>query len=307
MRRFWIVIFFVFVQQSGLLAQEFPIIGQYLFNEMVINPASTGNDDAFKAQLSFRKQWLKVDGAPTTQNLSLQAPLFNQNMAVGVLFYRDQIGVSNESGIMANYAYRLSLPNDGRFVFGVGGGMFFQRIRYSQLTLNQSNDPNFIADTPLGVLPNFSAGVRYETKDLEVGLSVPMLMTTHYRPDLTGFQLQHRFSNYNYLFRTVYNSQLSDGLSIRIGGLLKYHPIMKSQMDVTLVGVLKEIVEIGVGYRSNEGVLLLSRVKITDQWDFGAQYEIPTTKLYQYKSGTIEVSLIYNGLFKSKAASPRQL
>ena len=82
---------------------------------------------------------------------------------------------------------------------------------------------------------------------------------------------------------------------------------MKSQMDITLVGEVKEMLELGLGYRSHEGVLLLTRASILDQWQLGIQYEIPTSKLIQYKSGTIELSLIYNSVYKSKAESPRTL
>jgi len=82
---------------------------------------------------------------------------------------------------------------------------------------------------------------------------------------------------------------------------------MRSQLDVTIAGVFKEVVQVGFGYRSNEGVIILSRVNIIAQLDLGLQYEIPTSKLYEYRSGTMEISLIYTSLFNSKAKNPRHL
>ena len=288
-------------------AQEYPIIGQYLFNEMLLNPASTGHSDAFDAQVSYRKQWLSVDGAPSTQNFSVQTPLLSENIGVGLTFYRDQIGVSSEAGVMGNFAYRIRIKNDQRLIFGVGAGLFFQRVRFSQLQVTHSSDQSFIVDSPLGMQPNFSAGIRYEVDGLELGFSVPMLLTTNFNSNTKKFQLQHRFSNYTYLFRTVYNYQLNNDFAMKFGGLYKYHPIMKSQMDFTIMAEIKKKVGLGIGYRSDEGVLVLSRIKITEQFDFGAQYEIPTAKMYQYKAGSVEISLIYTSLFKSKAESPRTL
>jgi hypothetical protein len=92
---------------------------------------------------------------------------------------------------------------------------------------------------------------------------------------------------------------------MRFGGLFKYHQFMESQLDVTISAQIKQKVEFGGGFRSSEGIIVFSRLNIIEQLDFGIQYEIPTTKLYAYTSGTLEVSLIYNGLFNSQAKNPR--
>ncbi|MFT7611832.1 MAG: type IX secretion system PorP/SprF family membrane protein [Parvicellaceae bacterium] len=297
-----LVLFFL-----GGQAQEYPIIGQYMFNEMVLNPASAGHKDLVAGQFSFRKQWINIKGAPTTQNFSIQSPLKNEKMGIGFTFYRDKIGVSSETGVMGNFAYRLKLKNKQRIVFGMGGGLFFQRNRYSDLNVTHSGDANFMLDTPVGVLPNFSAGIRYENDGLEIGVSIPMILTTRFNANTSKFELQNRFRNYNYLFRTVYNYTLNEEFSIKFGGLYKYNPVMKSQMDLTFVAEMKGKLSFGMGYRTDEGVLILSRFKINDQFDFGAQYEIPTSKIYQYRAGSVEVSLIYSSIFNSKAKSPRQL
>ena len=109
-------------------AQEFPVIGQYFFNEMILNPASTGCQDVFNSQYSYRKQWLKVPGAPSTQSVSIQSPIRDESIALGLLFYRDRIGVSSKSAIVTNLAYRLKLSGNNRLVFGVGAGAFFEKI-----------------------------------------------------------------------------------------------------------------------------------------------------------------------------------
>ena len=297
----------VFITCAGTFAQEFPVIGQYMFNEMLLNPASAGHQDAFVSQYSFRKQWIQVEGSPTTQNLSVQSPMKREDMALGFIFYRDQLGVSAESGLITNYAYRVKLADKQRLVFGLGAGLFFQRVRYTELDLTHSGDQNFSSDSPLGVLPNFSAGIRYEFKGFELGLSIPKFLTTRYNQNSSQFELQHRFFNYNFLLRSVYRYEINAGMRLRLGGLFKYHATMRSQLDVTIAGIFKEVVQVGFGYRSGEGVIILSRVNIIEQLDLGLQYEIPTSKLYEYRSGTMEISLIYTSLFSSKAKNPRHL
>ncbi len=291
----------------GTVAQEFPVIGQYMFNEMLLNPASTGYQGAFVSQYSFRKQWIQVDGSPTTQNLSIQSPFKREDMALGFIFYRDQLGVSSESGIITNYAYRLKLADHHSLIFGVGGGLFFQRVRYSELDVTHPGDQIFLADSPLGILPNFSGGVKYTYQGFELGLSVPKFLSTTYSQSSRQFDVQHRFGNYNFLIRSLYAYQITPGIELRLGGLFKYHVTMDSQLDVITSAEFKEIVQLGFGYRSSEGFLLMSRVNIIEQLDVGFQYEIPTSKLYSYRSGTLELSIIYTSLFNSKAKNPRHL
>ncbi|HNR56801.1 MAG TPA: PorP/SprF family type IX secretion system membrane protein, partial [Flavobacteriales bacterium] len=91
--------------------QHTPLTSQYLFNGLVINPAYAGSRDALAANLTYRHQWVGFDGAPVTQMVSVHSPLGRRKLGAGLLVYNDRIGVSQETGVFTNHAYRIRFRN----------------------------------------------------------------------------------------------------------------------------------------------------------------------------------------------------
>ena len=112
---------FLIGMAGQLVAQHTPITTQYLFNGLLINPAYAGSRDALTANLTWRKQWVGFDGAPETQVLSVHSPLTGKKLALGLLVTNDGIGISKQTGVMTNYAYRVKLGT-GKLSFGIGAG-----------------------------------------------------------------------------------------------------------------------------------------------------------------------------------------
>ena len=82
---------------SVIFAQQVPVTSQYLMNRLVINPAYAGELGFYSASISYRKQWVSLDGAPTTQNISIHGPALRGKLGFGLLFSRDVIGVTKRS------------------------------------------------------------------------------------------------------------------------------------------------------------------------------------------------------------------
>ena len=69
------ILIFALVLQAAVSAQQAPITSQYLTNGLVINPSYAGTRGALSANLSYRKQWAQIIGAPQFQNISLHSPI----------------------------------------------------------------------------------------------------------------------------------------------------------------------------------------------------------------------------------------
>src|SRR5210317_1001789 len=65
-------------------AQQDPMYTQYMFNTQTINPAYAGTWEAVGFMLLGRNQWTGFDGAPETYSFSVQAPLKNERVALGL-------------------------------------------------------------------------------------------------------------------------------------------------------------------------------------------------------------------------------
>lgn len=63
-RVIYISVLLALVLTVSVNAQQVPVTSQYLTNGLVINPAYAGTREALSANLSYRKQWAKINGAP---------------------------------------------------------------------------------------------------------------------------------------------------------------------------------------------------------------------------------------------------
>ena len=64
---------------APLRAQDAVQYSQYFSNQMAINPAYAGADDALSISLIHRNQWTGVDGAPSTTTLTAHTLFNNEN------------------------------------------------------------------------------------------------------------------------------------------------------------------------------------------------------------------------------------
>jgi type IX secretion system PorP/SprF family membrane protein len=56
-------------------AQQQVMFTQYMFNGLAINPAYAGSHETISMTALARKQWVGLEGAPSTQTFSIHSPL----------------------------------------------------------------------------------------------------------------------------------------------------------------------------------------------------------------------------------------
>src|ERR1700761_4276013 len=93
-------------------AQNYPHYTMFMFNKLLYNPAYAGNKDMTTVNAYYRDQWTGIDGAPKTLTVSIDGPVGNymndfRRVALGVLINNEQLGVVNNTNMMAYYAYRI--------------------------------------------------------------------------------------------------------------------------------------------------------------------------------------------------------
>jgi type IX secretion system PorP/SprF family membrane protein len=55
-------------------AQQKPVYTQYVLNNYIINPAISGIENYTDLKLSYRKQWVGIEGAPSTFYMTIHGP-----------------------------------------------------------------------------------------------------------------------------------------------------------------------------------------------------------------------------------------
>jgi hypothetical protein len=72
-----IIAMFVLGSAFQANAQQEAMFTHYSFNTLGVNPGYAGSRDALTVTGLHRSQWVSFPGAPTTQTLTLHAPVFN--------------------------------------------------------------------------------------------------------------------------------------------------------------------------------------------------------------------------------------
>lgn len=289
---------------TSSLAQHTPLTSQYLFNGLLINPAYAGSRDALAANITHRQQWVGFSGAPVTQVMSVHAPVNRRKVGLGLLLYNDRIGVSNETGLMTNYAYRLQFPN-GKLALGIGAGFTILRGDWHTVAIQDGQDAAFMEPTRSAFRPNFSAGAYYYSKNWFVGASAPFLLLHRYNTTGDGFRITDVRTDLQTMLTGGYLWQLSADIKLKPTALLRYRLEGAPQVDLNSNVIIRDKLWLGVSYRTSDAVIAMVEVLPTPQWRFGYAYDMGVSSLRPHHAGSHEIMVQYEFGYRIRVRDPR--
>lgn len=298
------IIIFLLLSASLATAQLVPLLSQYSLNGFPSNPGYAGSNEVLSVSTSYRNQWVGFDGAPTTQTVGLHTPLKNEKVALGFLIYRDVIGKHYDNGFYATYAYRVKFPS-GKLSMGLSAGLSAKRSLLSEAHINDSGDPVFLENTPVNFLPDFSFGTYYYSTEYYVGFSIPFLLTHQLDVSKGKFRTKHYFSEYNFLLNAGYTYQINNELILLPSIISRMHVKTGMQFEPGIAGEYKKMVGFGIAYRTGDAIILIGKYKLNNQLSLGYSFDVTTSELRNYNSGTHELVLSYIFKYESLSQNPR--
>jgi type IX secretion system PorP/SprF family membrane protein len=272
----------------------------------VINPAYAGTRGALSANLSYRKQWANIEGAPQFQNLSLHSPINKkEKVALGLMAEYETYGVTKDIGIYGFYAYSVRL-GPGKLSMGAKGGVDLSNTNYNNLEFPAGNpaDPLLTGSTNY-ILPNFGVGFYYYTDKYFAGLSVPSILT-YVTDEMDQFKVSPDYTMFKTYFSAGALLRFSDLFKVKPSMLLRYSMSEPLELDLNANLIIADFVWIGGSYRiAEKAVVALLDLQLTPQLKLGYSYDYQLGHLNNYTSGTHEISLRYEFEFSVSATSPR--
>lgn len=275
-------------------AQQESQYTQYMYNTMAFNPGYTGSREVVSAMGLYRTQWVGLDGAPKTMNFSIQSPLGYHANGIGLNVISEEIGPTNNTGVMVNYAYTIIGNNDLRFSFGISGGFDNYVVDYNKLII-QNPDP-YLNGKESKFLPNVGAGFYMHTYNWYIGVSVPKLLKTDYYDDVASTVYttnSHFYGIAGYVFDINPNFRFKPAVLVKV---VKGAPVA---VDVSANFLISNKLTLGLAYRWDASVSGLAGFQITDGIQIGYAYDYETTNLGNYNSGSHEIFLRFDLFTKS--------
>lgn len=296
-----ILTFVLIFTAAASYAQQDAQFTQYMYNTININPAYAGSRGVMSIFGLHRTQWVGLDGAPVTNALSLNTPINNSNLGVGLSAINDRIGPTVENTLSVDVSYTVQTSETFKLSFGLKGTGNFFNLDASKLNPETDNDPSLVNYNKFS--PNLGAGVYLHSDKAYVGVSVPNFIQTN-RYDSDNVAIFKERINYYLIGGYVFD--LSPDIKFKPAVLTKLVTGSPLQVDASANFMFYEKFVIGAAYRWDAAVSLLAGFQITDGLYLGYGYDMETTRLKKYNSGSHEVFLRFE-LFNNynKIVSPR--
>ncbi len=288
MRKLYILIFLI--AGVNAIAQQLPQYSQYMLNEMAINPAVAGRDDFAEVRSNNRHQWLGITDAPRTYMLTLQGPIKDKNMGLGMNVYTDIVGPTRRTGMNISYAYHLKLKDEMHLSMGLSAGLQQWGVDGNKITLREEGDQQLVTSYKTAPLPDFGAGIYFYKKNkFYFGFSLPQL----YQAPIglyTGAAKNSKLAS-QYNLNAAYTFDVDEEFQVEPSFLVKYEKPAPPKIDIGGRVIYKKEIWAGLVYRHKDAISVLLGYMYKDYLMIGYSYDITTTSIRKYSSGTHELML----------------
>ncbi|PXY43325.1 PorP/SprF family type IX secretion system membrane protein [Flavobacterium hydrophilum] len=295
----------VFILFSALgFAQQDSQYTQYMYNTINVNPAYAGSRGVLSIFGLHRSQWIGLDGAPTTNTLSVNTPLNRESLGLGVSVVNDRIGPTNETTVSTDLSYTIHTSESFKLSFGIKATANLFNLDVNKLDVKDQGDTQF-QNMDGKFSPNIGAGIYWHSDKAYLGLSVPNFIETnrYNNEDVAIFK-----ERINYYFIAGYVFTLDDLEYIKFKPALLTKLVQGAPLQVDVSGnfMFNDKFVVGVGYRWSASVSAMAGFQVTEGLYIGYGYDHETTRLQKFNSGSHEVFLRFD-LFNSyrSITSPR--
>ncbi len=282
MKRF-ILIFWVSISMISY-AQQMPQTTVYGYNMYAVNPAYAGINSCTHLAISHLNQWVKVDGAPATSMITVNTSIGNR-FGLGGQLLIDKIGMLQQFSGMGTLSYGMKF-GEHRLRAGLSIGYNQYRLNPSSAIIFDPIDPIVIGGNQAAGALNTDLGLVYQFQNLELAAATKQLIHSYSNFGYTnsqGYGLRRHFTGY-----AGYNININPNWSLKPSVFIKgINNVL--QADINTSATYKNFLNVGIGLRTQVGLIGRIGITVKDKFMFGYAYEAPMANMASYSSGSHEL------------------
>ncbi len=298
---YYLIFGFLLSSLGGIAQQDF-VQSQYMFNLLSINPAYAGSKNTFDVNFSHRSQWSGLEGAPTTQVLSLHAPLFQQKVGLGLQIINDEIGPRKITGLSIPYAYHLRMGK-GKLGLGLRSGLYNYTYNWAMLNYKEKEDVVIGQGKQSKVVADFDFGIYYKDRLNYVGVQLAHLNEARiYDNDSLKENPAHLYASlslfYGHAFELKENLVLKTSVLARTVAGAFY-------ADINASVLFKKRFWFGASYKTVGIASFITKINATQKLSVGYSFDYPIANVFLQRTSN-EIFIQYSfKRFKNEGVSPR--
>lgn len=280
------------------VAQQFPVMDNYLVDPLSISPAFAGKNYPFEAFVTHRSSWTALEGSPVTGMITLDGQI-NPKMGIGGSVTLNKAGIFRNFAGNLSYAYHLQVAKAHFISFGISAALYQNSIDFSSIVVKDPNDPMFGSNDYL-TETYFNAGLSllYNWKDLNFCISLPILFNNKSLYHASAYE-QVLTLDRNWLIYANYSLRLARDWKLRFDALYRDTQFNPLSFDISAMVRFQDSYWLGAFYRKNSIIGVTAGLSIARSLVINYNFEFSGTSMEGQGGGTHEVTLGYT-LFRNK-------
>jgi type IX secretion system PorP/SprF family membrane protein len=282
------------MMSSGISAQQLPIYDHHYFDPMIYNPARIGMVyQGVSAFGLFRKQWVDMYGGPETKAFTIDGSIKKNKIGLGAVILSDRTDIIDKTTFSLGYSYRIPFTAYQGISIGLLTGFSDNNINFRDVKVHDPNDPAIFEYSKSVMGFEASAGINYYWKKLNVGITVPQLVTKNFNYEDNNNQASLKEKQTFILTANYVFTLKKDALFLDPNLMLTYQQNAPFKFDIGLMLNWKEKAWLGGVYRSDNAYSFIGAVKFSQSILFGYAYDLIYNDLQSYGGGSHEFILGY--------------
>ena len=273
-----IMLLLITLVSKEVVAQSVPLYSQYMYNMVNINPAYAGNRSVPSLSAIWREQWVGLPGSPSTKSISYDMATDNKKVGLGIQLFEDKyVNYIKRTGAAVNYNMKVQVTDKGVLSLGLKAGFYNDTKNLYGAYMGSTGNTNdvVVASNLNTIVPLVGAGIYYNDDKFYAGFSIPDAVTfsgnQNYNSDNTLYQVKQ----VHYFITSGYSFDVNEEVQIKPSVLLKAVSGAPMSIDLNTNVWMRNIVGVGVSYRTGESVLGMAELQLTPQLRFGYAYDMP--------------------------------
>jgi len=292
MKKGVVLLLFLFAVSGTIEAQQLTQYSHYVLNYFGMNPAVAGSSPCLDMKIGYRKQWTGVLGSPSTAFANAHGNFGkkkNSFHGVGGQVETDDVGPLSFTSVALAYAYHMKINRKTSLSAGVSAGFLQYRIDAAGLVLPEvgfGQDPAFDGGASEFVFPIVNFGLWMYQKDKFYGFAVRNINN----PKLGDIGISTNLKPH-YSFTHGRAIEMQDGFTFKPSMQLKYVGSSRLSIDLNAMIDYQSKVELGVGFRSESGLVGLLRFDLVKYVTLAYAYDYTLSSMRFGSRSTHEVVL----------------